>query len=83
MISTPISIIIKQLFLFRTVYVYILILKYFSFFKCLLIFEREREHEQGWGRERGDRGTKAGSVLRAVSTMWARTHPEPRDPDLS
>ena len=35
----------------------------------LFIFEREKQHEQGRGRERkGDTESKAGSKLRAVST---------------
>ena len=36
----------------------------------------------GGGRERGDRGSKAGSVLTAESRTWAQTH-EPRDHALN
>ena len=42
---------------------------------------RKREHEQGRGRETGDR-SKVGSVLRAASQCGARTH-KPWDHDLS
>ena len=52
----------------------------------LFIFDREREIEHEWGREReGDTESAAGSRLRAGSTepdAGGRTH-EPRDHDLS
>ena len=39
------------------------------FFKCLFIFERERQSMNGGGSEReGDRESEAGSRLGAVST---------------
>ena len=37
------------------------------FLKCLVIFERQRQHEQGEA-ERGDPESEAGSRLQAVST---------------
>ena len=39
-----------------------------EFFNVLFIFERESK--QGKGREKGDRGSKAGSVLIAEHPMW-------------
>ena len=44
------------------------LIMFLSFF---INFERDRESEQGRGREReGERGSEAGSVPRAESLMW-------------
>ena len=58
----------------------------FFFFKCLFSFERERAHthEQGGAERKGDRGSKAGPPLTAVSPMrgsnsqTVRSWPEPK-----
>ena len=47
---------------------------FFNFFKCLFIFETEREADHEWGRdrERGRQNPKQapGSELSAQSPMW-------------
>ena len=52
-----------------------------SFFKCLFIFETERERAQVGERE-GDRGSEAGFALTAESPMGGLTH-ELQGHDLS
>ena len=50
----------------------------YHFFK-FIYFERERQHEQGRGRERkGPRESQAGSLLSAWSTTWGSNPPTVR-----
>ena len=58
-----------------------------EFFKCLFIFERERESAHKWGRGRKRGRHRIRSRIQALSCQdrargGARTH-EPRDHDLS